>query len=292
MNTKTLKGYLYALLSAFIYGATPLAATLIYDDGVTPLTLVFLGNALALPVLAILAFLEHKTLKVAPKALISTTLLAFIGCTFTPILLFTSYQYIATSTASVFHFSYPAIVVLLGIIFLKKKPQLLSLLSVVLCVSGIALFYDPKQSLNLTGTILVFASSVTYATYIVLLSSQKQKITGFLLTFYVALASSIMAFIACVATNNLSLPKSLLGWGLCILFAIASTAGGVALFQRATFLIGGEKASVLATLEPITSVMLGILILHDPAGINILIGSALVIAASLLIAISDMKKAK
>ena len=292
MNSKILKGYLFAILSAVIYGCMPLMAKYIYADGVTPMTLVLLRNFLALPVLGVLAFFEQKTLKTPLKTLKSISILAFFGCVITPILLFSSYQYMASGTATIFHFAYPAIVVLLGILFFKKKPQIGSLISVILCVVGIAMFYTPGEPLSFTGSAFALASAVTFATYVVILSATKKEISGFLFTFYMAAGSSVMTFIACILTKQLSLPTSALGWGLCTLFAVTVTAGAVVLFQQATFNIGGEKTSVLSTLEPITSVVIGIVIFHESAGINVLIGSALVVAASLLIAISDMKKAK
>lgn len=47
MRKKIVLGYVYALLSAVIYGCMPLMAKLIYADGVNPMTLSFLRNALA-----------------------------------------------------------------------------------------------------------------------------------------------------------------------------------------------------------------------------------------------------
>lgn len=292
MNAKILKGYLFAIVSAVIYGCMPLMATHIYADGVNPMTLVFLRNCLALPALAILAFTQQKTLKVPAKSLLSTTVLSFFGCVITPILLFSSYQHMASGTATIFHFAYPAIVVIAGILFLKKKVQVLNIVSVLLCVVGISLFYNPSEPISFTGATFALGSAITFAAYVVLLSSTKQKITGFLFTFYIALAASIMTFIACVATNNLALPSSLKGWGLCLLFAISVTVGAVVLFQQATFMIGGEKTSILSTLEPITSVVIGILILKEQTNPTVYIGSALVVTASLLIAVADMKKTK
>lgn len=292
MNAKILKGYLFAIVSAVIYGCMPLMATHIYADGVNPMTLVFLRNCLALPVLAILAFTQQKTLKVPAKSLLSTTVLSFFGCVITPILLFSSYQHMASGTATIFHFAYPAIVVIAGILFLKKKVQIGNIISVLLCVVGISLFYNPNEPISFTGAVLALGSAFTFAAYVVLLSSTKQKITGFLFTFYIALAASIMTFIACVTTNNLALPETMKGWGLCLLFAISVTVGAVVLFQQATFMIGGEKTSILSTLEPITSVVIGILILKEQTNPTVYIGSALVVTASLLIAVADMKKTK
>ena len=292
MNAKILKGYLFAIVSAVIYGCMPLMATHIYADGVNPMTLVFLRNCLALPVLAILAVSQQKTLKIPAKSLLSTIVLSFFGCFITPILLFSSYQHMASGTATIFHFAYPAIVVIAGILFLKKKAQVLNIVSVLLCVIGISLFYNPSEPISFTGAAFALGSAITFAAYVVLLSQSKKEISGFLFTFYIALFASIMTFIACVTTNNLALPESMKGWGLCLLFAISVTVGAVVLFQQATFMIGGEKTSILSTLEPITSVVIGILILKEQTNPTVYIGSALVVTASLLIAVADMKKTK
>ena len=50
-----LKGYLFIIASAVIFGTMPLMASGIYDQGVNPMTLVLLRNLLSLPVLALMA---------------------------------------------------------------------------------------------------------------------------------------------------------------------------------------------------------------------------------------------
>ena len=76
---KLLKGYIFAILSAVIYGLMPLMASYIYADGVNAMTLVLLRNLLALPVLAILAFCQQRSLKVPVKSLPGTAFLAAFG---------------------------------------------------------------------------------------------------------------------------------------------------------------------------------------------------------------------
>ena len=290
MNTKTLKGYTLAILSAIIYGCMPLMAKHIYADGINPLTLVFLRNILALPSLAILALLEKKTLKIPLKSIPIISLISLFGCALTPVLLFYSYNYIATGTATVLHFIYPSLVVIIGIIFLKKRPSILTVISVCLCFVGICFFYDPSSGFNLNGAFFALSSGLAMAIYVTLLSVFKNKqVSGYLFSFYIAAISSIILLIVCVATNSLTLPKSLLSWGMCILFAILVTTLAVVFFQQSAFIIGGEKTSILSAIEPITSVIVGIIFFNEPIIFKILIGIILVIAASILIAVSDIK---
>lgn len=290
MKTQIYKGYIYAVLSAVIFGCMPLMAKNIYADGVTPMTLVFLRNLLALPSLAALAWMQGKTLSVPRESLKSMSLISLIGCCVTPILLFSSYQFIPSGTATVFHFIYPSIVVVAGIIFLKKKAQAGNIISVIICAVGVALFYTPGQPLDLSGSVLALASGFTFATYVLLLSVFRYKaVTGFLFSFHVTLMASAFTFIACVVSGQLVLPSSLWCWLLCIFFAFLVTTGAVVLFQQAAFIIGGERSSILSTLEPTTGVIVGILVFHEAAGLRTIIGSILVILASILIAVFDMK---
>ena len=291
MNAKTVRGYIFAILSAVIFGCMPLMARYIYADGVSPSSLVFLRNFLALPSLAVLAYLQRKSLKVPAKVLAPIAAISFFGCCLTPILLFTAYNYIASGTATVFHFIYPAVVVLSGILFLKKKAKAEALISVGLCIIGVALFYDPAQPINLAGSAPALGSGITFALYVLLLAGfRHREISGFLFSFYVAAASAVIAFIICIATGQLALPQTVTGWGLCLLFALAVTTGAVFLFQRGTFLIGGEKTSILSTLEPITSIVVGIVVFHEKATFKSVLGAVLVISASVLIAVFDIKK--
>ncbi len=290
MKRNTTKGYLFAVVSAVIYGCMPLMAKHIYADGVTPMALVFLRNAFSLLPLGILAYMQNKTLKIPVKKLPSICLISALGCCITPMLLFSSYQFIESGTATVFHFVYPAIVVVAEIVFMKKKPQFGNLLSVLLCVAGISLFYSPQQTPNLTGSILALASGLTFATYVVLLSHfDNSTIPFFLLTFYIITVSSILSLAICLVADVLVFPATLSGWGLCILFSLLVTTGAVVLFQKSAFLIGSERTSILSTLEPITSIIIGVIVFQEPLGTRTLMGSGLVVIASLLIAFFDMK---
>lgn len=288
---KVFRGYVYSILSAVIYGLMPLMATHIYADGVNAMTLVFLRNFLALPSLALLAYFESKTLKIKIKPFFSISILSFLGCTITPILLFSSYNYIPSGTATVFHFIYPTLVVIIGLVFQKRKMEKATLISIVFCFVGIAMFYNPQNSFHFGGAGLALMSGVTFAIYVVLLSKfENLENMGFLFSFYVALWSSIITFVLCISTNSLSLPQSLSGWLLCALFAILVTTGAVVLFQQGTFIIGGERSAILSTLEPITGVVVGILLLEEECKINVVLGSVLVLAASVIITVSDIKK--
>ncbi len=288
-----IKGYIFVVTSAVIFGLMPLMAKLIYAEGVNPASLVFLRNIISVPMLAILALCTRGSIKITPKALPGISFIALMGCCVTPLLLFSSYNHIPSGTATIFHFVYPAVVMLGEVLFLKSRIKIGQILSVVLCVGGIVMFYDPSLGINMQGSMYALLSGFTYATYVICLSAFKHKeISGFTFSFYVASVCSAVMLCVCLATNQLALPKTLTGWLLAVLFAFSLNVGAVVLFQKGTFLIGGSRASILSTFEPITSVIAGTMIFKETLNPSSFIGTVLVILACVLIAVSDMAISK
>jgi len=181
MNRKVILGYVFIILSAIIFGCNPLLVKGIQNEGINSLSLVLMRNMLSIPVLAILAFRQHKTLRVPKKALPSIGCIGMVGCCLTPILLFSSYSYIASGTATVFHFIYPAVVVVAGALLFREKINRGTALSVLICIVGICLFYDPSEPINWMGSMFALVSGITYAIYILQLSRFRfPEVSGFL----------------------------------------------------------------------------------------------------------------
>ena len=130
------------------------------------------------------------------------------------------------------------------------------------------------------------SSGVTYAIYIVLLGKfGTGRLAPYAFSFFAVLGSSAVMLVACLASGQLMLPRTLGGWLLSILFAAAINGGALVLFQRGIVIVGGQRASVLSTFEPLTSILMGCLIFHDPFGWRSLIGVVLVLGATVMIAL-------
>lgn len=290
---KLLLGYVYLLAAAVIFGCMPLGANIIYSDGVTPFSLVLLRGLLAAPVLAVLTYLKGDTLRISRAAAIEGALVGSIGCGIVPLLLFLSYTMIDSSTAMVLHFVYPAVVVVGSLLF-HEKIQKSAVLCVVLCMLGITFFFDGTGSIDPVGAIIAILSGVAYAVYVLLLAHAKHKaeLTGFRLSFFATAASGLLALVVCLVSDSLALPQTLLGWIASLIFAVALGAGAVVLFQKGTNIVGGQRAAILSTFEPITGVAVGLIFLGEHLTLRTFIGSVIVLSASVLIALQDAKDAK
>ena len=293
MNVRIIKGYTFVIISAIIFGCMPLGAKYIYAEGVNSLSLVFLRNCLALPVLALLSGKQEGSLHIKKADLLKISSLAVMGGCATPILLYSSYHYLASGTATIFHFIYPVLVVLGSILFLREKGSKPVFLCVILCTVGIILFYNPDSGIHPGGSLLAIASGATYAAYTMLLSIFKNdKISGFKLSFYMSAVGSVILFIFCIVSGQLTLPVTFTGWLISIVFSLMLSVGAVVLFQQGTRYIGGQRAAILSTLEPITSVLVGVLVFQEIITARTVLGTVLVIIASIMIAVFDKGQSK
>ena len=284
-----LKGYLFIIAASVIYGFMPLGTKLIYADGVDALTLAFLRNALALPALWLMTRLRHQSLRAGRRALGAMCLLGLMGCVLTPLLLFSSYQYLPSGAATVFHFIYPSAVVLVSLL-LGGKVTKTALVGVLLFSCGISLFFDVRGAvISVKGAALALSSGVTYAGYVVLLSRFRHKeVSGFALSFYVSLFSAASLGTVCMVKGGSVFPSSWWTWLFCALFAVVLSVGAVVLFQQGTMLAGGQRAAILSTFEPVVSIFAGILFLQESITVREILGSAIVISASVVIAAADL----
>ena len=284
-------GYLAVIASACLYGCMPLLTKFIYADGVGVLTAVLMRNILAMPVLGVLAKCSGQKLKVHKKALLWIGVAGILGSCLTSVPLFASYNYISSGTATVLHFVYPALTVVAGVLFLRQRATTGTLLGVVACMAGIAMFYDPGQPLAWQGAALALASGVAYTAYILCLGAFPYKeITGFTFGFWLSIVNTVLLLGVCLVSGNLTLPATLTGWALSLMLALVTNVGAMVLFQQGTRVIGGQRAAILSTLEPIVSVIVGAVVFHEYVGVRTVIGSVLVLSASVLIAIFDAKK--
>jgi len=284
------KGYGLVIVSALLFGCMPLITRYIYEEGVNRESVVLLRSLLSLPVLALLTWRQSRSFRIPMKAFPAIGAIALMGCCITPLLLYGSYQYIATGTATVFHFVYPAVVVLIGMIFLKKRVSKGTLLAVLLCVAGICLFYNPAEPLDWTGAVLALSSGLTYGAYVVLLSVfRHQSVSGFKLSFYISAVCSIVMLPVCLLGGLLTLPVTASGWLWSLVLALVINVGAVVAFQIGTFMIGGERASILSTVEPLTGVVIGAAVFQEKITYGTGMGVVLVIFACILIAVTDKK---
>ncbi|HWP51397.1 MAG TPA: DMT family transporter [Clostridia bacterium] len=285
-----LKGCVYIILSAVIFGCMPLMAKNIYAEGVNAISLVLLRNVLALPVLYLLLRAKKISIRPAGGQIKCIALLGLFGSVLTPALLFYSYNYISSGMATTLHFVYPVFVLLGCAVFFHDKIGPVKCCCVLLSSVGMLFFYTPGEAAQFFGMALAVISGVAYAVYIIYLDkSGMGKENPFKVGFGMAAVCTLFLGSGITLTGNLTLPKTAFGWALCFFFAMTIVVGAVVLFQMGAAIVGPQRAAILSTFEPITGIVVGILALNEPFGFKTALGSVLIIASVVLLTVYDKK---
>ena len=188
MNPKA-KGFLLGAIAAAAYGMNPLFALPLYKAGMNPDSVLFFRYLFAIPLLGIMLKARGRNFRIQRKEIFLLIVMGILVAV-SSLTLFESYNYMDAGIASTILFVYPIIVALIMTFVFKEKLKKLTVLCIFLALGGISLLYKSEDgtSLDLTGTLLVFVSALTYAIYIVGVNQPALKNVATLkVTFYVLL---------------------------------------------------------------------------------------------------------
>lgn len=285
MSRKT-QGIACSVLSAIIYGFTPILARLAFEGGANGITVAFLRGALPLPLLFLL--LRRRKTSLHPSKNWKPILAAGVfGIALTTLLLYMSYNHISVGMATTLHFTYPALVSLACIVLFKDPINRWKIAALVLCSLGIVLFLDSGNTTGFMGTVLALLSGVTYALYMLWIDKSNLRHMHYLeLTFYLNICIAATSGFYGLATGQLNLSLTPTAWILCALVGLFTAFGAIPLMQQGIKLAGAPTAAILSTMEPLTSILLGVLVLGEAVSGVKIIGSALILTSVLLLTIS------
>lgn len=284
MSKRTL-GVAAVIISAICFGFVPMFMQYLKSMGGSTLSAAFCRFFLSL--LPIYCYLKIKKvpLSVTGKQFAKICLITIAGYGGTSLLLFFSYNYIPTGMATTLHFCYPAMVIVFSMVFLREKVNPLKLLCVAMCLAGMVLFYDGEAEASIMGIFLAFASGNTYAFYILYLDkSELSRMHSLKLIFYMNSVASVLTGTVAVMLGEMDLPFSPQGWIMASLFAVCVSFIAVLGFQTGVKYTGGQSAAILSTLEPITSVLVGVAIYGESFSYKGVIGCILILTATVIVA--------
>lgn len=187
MNLKV-KGTILGIVSAVSYGTNPLGALFLYQEGLNSNSVLFYRFSLAAVVLACILFIQKQSFRLSRKEVKTLCLLGILFAV-SSLTFYTSFHHMDAGIASTLLFVYPIMVAVIMSLFFKERISPVTMFSIILALSGIALLYrgGTGAGLNGLGVSLVMIASLTYALYIVVINQSSIKLSSIKLTFYVLL---------------------------------------------------------------------------------------------------------
>jgi len=283
-------GVISAMLSAVIYGFNALIATVARNGGINEVSLTMLSAAVAAVVLfSVVALLKIKILP--ERSQILPIIMAGIFGGTTQLLLFGSYHYVSSGIATTLHFTYPTFVAVGGIFVLKQKLTKSKVLALLVSLFGVYLAADFSGSASMTGVVLAVISGITYASYILVMDKTGLKNMNFFkMCGYMAVMRALIAGLYGLCTENIEISANMQAWGMVLVLGLASSCGANILFQVGVRYTGASNASIFSMFEPVTSIIVGFLILNESMNALKFVGCVLILSGIIITVMGEKKK--
>ena len=180
-------------------------------------------------------------------------------------------------------------------VLFKQRPSPFTIIAIVLALSGVALLSlrgsgGEDGNASLVGILLVLLSGLSYAIYLVTVNNVRRirEMDNLKLTLYVLLSSAGFFLINASLNGGVqAIPSGSVLVNLLLLAFLPTLVSNLALV-RAIKSIGSTLTSVLGAMEPLTAIVIGVVVFGETISGTMALGILLVIAAVTIIVLSPL----
>lgn len=273
-----------ATFGAIAFSGKAIIVKLAYRYGVDAVTLIMYRMLFALPIFAVMAWWASRGKPpLTRKDWLGVLWLGFTGYYLASFLDFAGLAFISASLERLILYLNPTLVLLLGLVIYKRRVSAPQIIGMAISYCGVVLVFGHEITLQgadaAWGALLVFLSAVSYALYLVYSGEMVRRLGSLRL---VGLATSV-ACLLCLLQFVLLRPMSAAAvapeviW-LSLLNATLCTAVPVLMVMMAIERIGAGMAAQTGMVGPMSTILMGVLILGEPFTAWVAAGTVLVIA--------------
>lgn len=272
----------------FSFKAIFIKAAYAFDVDAETLLALRMGYSLPCFIVMAISIERRQPLQMTRRDMGMLLLLGGVGYYAASYLDFLGLRYISAALERLILFLYPTLVLVLSALFLGKPIHRCMLMPLAMCYGGIALAVTHDARIGgdnvALGSALVFLSSLTYAIYLMLSGQVVSRLGSTRITAYATGAAcvfSLLQFIALRPVSALWLPWQVHALGVAM--ALLSTVLPVWLVAESIRILGATQAAMIATLGPVLTIALAVLLLGEPLSVAQFFGAALIISGVWLV---------
>ena len=284
-------GIAAALASAIGYGSVGVMLHFARQSSLALPTLLawrFTGTSLILMPLVIRLMWrmsKHNSItKWRPQEIVYGLLLGAIGFALQSFCYVGAVERLGAGRSAVLLYTYPAVVLLITWLMGGPTPRIMHALALGLAFLGCGLtVYADGSGLPIMGVALACAASVIYALYLILSHRQIQSLPPIAAAMLVSGGAALTFWSSAVYSGATLLPTALSEWTVLALMVVACTLLPLCATFVATRHLGPTQTAFICILEPVFATWLGVIVLSEEVSRYQLAGTAMVIAAALLL---------
>ena len=283
-------GLALATAGSIAFSGKAIIVKLAYRHGVDAVTLIMYRMLFALPLFAGLAWWAGRGRpRLTARDWRVVAGLGFSGYYLASFLDFAGLAYVSAGFERLVLYLNPTLVLLIGRVLFKRRVARAQLVALAVSYAGVLLVFGHEVHIAggnvMLGAALVFASAVSYAVYLVFSGEEVKRLGSLRLT---GLASTV-ACLLCLAQFALARPLAAADvatpvlW-LSLLNATACTFAPVLMVMMAIERVGATVAAQTGMVGPVSTILMGIVILGEPFTVWIAIGTVFVLSGIWMLA--------
>ncbi|MDE6625036.1 MAG: DMT family transporter [Lachnospiraceae bacterium] len=275
----------FVLLAGILWGSMGIYVRKLNALGFTTIEIVAVRSvATAALLLPVLFFYDRKMLKIRLK-----DIWCFIGTGILSIVFF-NYCYFkaitltSLSVAAVLLYTAPAIVMVLSAFLFQEKITMVKIIALAATFAGCVFvtgLAGDKENLSTAGILVGLGAGLGYALYSIFgRYAIERGYHSLTISFYTFVFAGIGALpLADVKMIYEAPVKDIRMLGFYLVFALVSTVVPYILYTLGLTALENSKASIIASIEPVTATVLGIVLFHEKLTMHHFIGVILVLGA-------------
>jgi drug/metabolite transporter (DMT)-like permease len=198
---------------------------------------------------------------------------------------FESLVWLSAGIAVLLLVTYPVQVTIGSALFLGERVTLPKYVALGAAVFGVTLLVGGgRVEFAVAGIALVFVASLCYTVYTMGTRIMMETIDPMVHVASVFLGATGTVVVYGVVTDSLAVPATQTGWRLIVGVTVLGTLAPMVLFTEGLARIEASTASIVSTMEPLTTVVLGIVLLGEAVTLWIGLGALLVFSGAVLTA--------
>ena len=287
LKNRGVLGVLFGLISATLYGITPIFVYHAFDHGADAFGLMCSRYIIASSILLIVRFFRIGFRSwPASKQMLKLFLLGSVGLYSNSICMFTALKYLPSGLSMVLFYFYPILVVLFGWLFYRHVPPKIIWPCLAITLLGVALGASDLSGGQAKGVAIIVFGAFAYAMYSVLAAATMPKsdlLTGLIFIFGGAGFSFVVVWLLDPPGLPTSMPYVADVWLPALEIGIVGTIGAMGIFFAGMNLIGASKSAVVQTWEVLVAICSGVFFLNQSFSIRQLFGAVLILSGVIVL---------
>lgn len=277
-------GTLLILFSATGFGTLGIFGKLAFASGLTLGTVLCFRFLIATGFVWTLLGLDGRLTLLRGRALFVGLGLGALGYAAQSALYFWGLEFMSAGLVGIVLYTYPVLVVLISVVVLNERVTRRTVIALTAALAGVALITSVNPSgADPRGIAIVLGAAVVYSAYITISRVTLTTVDAKVLTAHVLPAAGMMFLGYSLATDQLVVPRTFEEWGIVVALGVVATAVPIFAFFAGLARIGASRASIVSTVEPVVTVLLGVAVLGETISPAMVVGGVLVLGGVVLV---------